>query len=182
MSIAAFVLGVIGVVLSAFALSWQALSYRCSGRKPHLVAIIALQQESNLVVVPASADAVELVQAAGGGGDRVLVGVEVSNRGRSALHISGWLWRSDPAGISVNPPESLGQTTPYDIPPGATATFLCAPDILRDLARELADRGISPSNIYPYVISGGRMFTAKQFSTSVAALFTEPDTSDNEPS
>jgi hypothetical protein len=172
-TVAAFVLGLVGTVLAAGSLVWTGWQHM-RRQPPKLVPVVAFQGVGNLSVVPATADAADLITAAIAAENPIHVGVEVLNRDRLPLHVSGWFWGHHPTGHSVHPPETIGQSLPCDIGPGATATFLSAPSVFA----KSPGSDESPSRFYPYVISNGRAFKAKPFAAQIAAIFAKADHGD----
>jgi hypothetical protein len=169
-TVAAFVLGLIGTVLATVSLSCPAAS-RHRRQRPKLVSVVALSREGNLSALPATPDIAELVTTELASGNPIFVGVEVINRGRLPLHVSGWFWGFDATGRAVHPRNTVGQSMPCQIEPGATATFLAAPSIFA--ASSAADA--IAARVHPFIVCHGRRIKAEPFAAQVAAIFASTD-------
>jgi hypothetical protein len=168
-SVAAFVLGIIGTLLAAASLTWNIVSYLATGVRPRLTPVVGVLSRTGLLAAPATRDVSNaLVSAAKQSRGRFVVGVEVTNAGRAPMHVSYWALQADPSTVSAVPGEDqqLGARPPCDIVPGATETFVTE---LRS-ARVLAAGGKAaeqPQQVVVTVSSGGRMYKSKPI---VAAL------------
>ncbi|WP_343577710.1 hypothetical protein [Mycobacterium sp.] len=174
MTVAAFVLGLIGTVLAAGSLGWQVWSFRLQGARPKLTPIVGFLTAGGLVSNDATRDFRDSLksavsQAAPG---PFVIGVTVVNDGRAPFHVTGWAVRADPSTVSfvVLDNQIGGPPIPCDIAPGAEATFVTELINGRALATagEAADG--KPQRITLTVSSGSRTFTTKPVVPALLAL------------
>lgn len=153
MSVAGFVLGLVGTVLSVALLTWQLLRLR-TGPAAKLPPVVGLLTPDGLVTNDAGGQArASLENAAEQLPDgRYVIGVRVVNTGRTPLPVAGWAVRCDPDGASLQPTRALGTPVPYDIPPGQTALFLAELQHVTAFAAAMAQ----PRRIVLTVSSRGR--------------------------
>jgi hypothetical protein len=164
-TVAAFVLGIIGTVLAAASLAWQVASFVYQGARPKLTPVVGIVTPGGMVTHDATRDAREgLVHAAAQlPPGPLIIGVKVVNAGRAPFHVAGWAIRADPGGPSLMPVDvPIGGTAiPHDIPPGANANFITELQHVHRFALT-AERveGRRP-RIVATVSSGGRTYVSK---------------------
>lgn len=124
MTVAAFVLGIIGAVTGALSIGWSVAQFVLTGARPNLTPVVCILSGGKLYAMPATKDVRQDLQGSLANlGGKVVVGVEVVNAGRSPFHVTGWAWRTDPAGISAMDKGPQGPRPPHEIAPGASQTF-----------------------------------------------------------
>lgn len=165
MTVAAFVLGIIGTVLAAASLGWQVLSFLLQGARPKLTPIVGFLTTDGIVTNVATRDVRAAVRAAAEQLTPVgppIVGVEVVNAGWASFHVAEWQIRANPNGASFSVlGDPIGSpAVPCDIPAGARKTFFMHLDGARNLA--LGCEGIDgkPQRIVVTVSSGGRTYVS----------------------
>lgn len=165
MTVAAFVLGIVGTVLAAGSLGWQVWSFVLQGARPKLAPVIGFLTAGGLVSSDATRDVRESIKSAASQvtPGPLVIGVKVVNDGRAPFHVTGWAVRADPSTISfaVLDNQIAGPTIPCDLPPSGEATFVT--ELVN--ARALANGGQAvdgkPQQITLTVSSGSRKFTTK---------------------
>lgn len=162
MSVAGFVLGLVGTVLAVASLGWQLVAQRMQRPRPKLTPVVGRLTRDGLVTNDASRDVREsLANIAEQLEDiPLIIGVKVVNAGREPFHVAGWAVRSDPDGTSLVPLEKpiAGAAVPHDIPPGGCALFLT--ELQHTYRFAAAVEGESP-RIVLTVSSGTRTYATK---------------------
>lgn len=165
MTVAAFVLGLLGFGLAASSLTWQVYTFLMQGARPKLTPVIGMLTSGGMVTNDATRDIraslVSVAEQLQPG--PLIVGVKVVNAGRASFHVAGWAIRADPGGTSFNVlGEQIGSpAVPCDIPAGAEQIFFMHLDGATNLKRG-ADRIESkPQQIVATVMSGGRTFVSE---------------------
>ena len=173
MTVAAFVLGILGFGVGLASLTWQVVSFLLQGARPKLTPIIGIRSSGGLVHNDATRDVREsLVSAARQVPPGPLViGVKVVNAGRAPFHIAEWALRSDPSATSLKQLDNaLGApAVGCDIAPGASEIFFTELNNAYALAQ--AGRAVDgkPQRIVLTVASGGRTYKSKPvFSANLA--------------
>jgi hypothetical protein len=172
-TVAAFVLAVIGTITAAVSLTWNIVTFLLQGARPKLTPIIGMRTAGGLVQHDATRDVREsLVSAARQVPPGPLViGVKVVNAGRAPFHVAEWALRSDPSTTSfkqlANP---LGSpAVPCDIAPNATEIFFTELNNAYALAQAGQAVDDKPQRIVLTVSSGGRTYKSKPvFSANLA--------------
>lgn len=166
-TVAAFVLGVLGFGVGIASLTWQVYTFLMQGARPKLTPVIGMLTAggSGIVTSDATRDIREsLVSVAKQlQPGPPIVGVKVVNAGRASFHVAEWAIRADPCGTSFNVVgEQIGSpVVPCDIPAGAQQTFFMYLDAATNL-KAGADRiEGAPQQIVATVSSGGRTFASK---------------------
>ena len=165
MTVAAFVLAVLGFGLAASSLTWQVYTFLMQGARPKLTPIIGMLTPPGILTNDATRDIrSSLVSAAKQlPPGPLIVGVTVVNAGRAPFHVAKWSIRADPSGTSFGViGEQIGSPeVPCDIPAGAERTFFMYLDAATNL-KSGADRiEGKPQQIVATVSSGGRTFVSK---------------------
>lgn len=174
MTVAAFVLAVLGFGIGVASLTWQVYTFLMQGARPKLTPIIGMLTPPGMVTTDATRDIrASLVSAAKQlrPGPRI-VGVKVVNAGRAPFHVAGWAIRADPGGASFNVVgEQIGSPeVPCDIPSGAERTFFMYLDAATNL-KSGADRiEGTPQRIVATVSSGGRTYISKPIAPENLAI------------
>lgn len=167
MTVAAFVLGVLGFGLSVASGSWQVYSFLMQGARPKLTPIIGmltgdgigiLTNDATRDVRPSLARAAKQLHPG-----PLIVGVKVVNAGRAPFHVAGWAIRADPSGTSFNVVgEQIGSAAvPCEIPAGGEQTFFMFLDGATNLKSGMDRIDGTPQQIVATVSSGGRTFVSK---------------------
>lgn len=166
MTIAAFVLGVLGFGVGVASLSWNIIAFLYQGARPKLTPLVGvLPPGGPLITVDATKDRGDSLirSAAQLPPGCPVVGVKVVNAGRAPFHIAGWAVRADPSRVSfvVMGNQIFGPDIPHDLPPGADAIFLT--DLLNARALASASEAAEnrPQRVVITVSSGGRTFETK---------------------
>jgi hypothetical protein len=173
-TVAAFVLGVIGTVFAAASLTWQVVSFLLQSARPKLTPVVGLLTPGGLVTNDASRDVREsLVHAATQlPPGPLIIGVKVVNAGRAPFHVAGWAIRADPGGTSLVPVDVPvgGTEVPHDIPPGASAMFITEMQHAHRFA-DVAERvEARRPQIVLTVSSGGRTCVSKPIAPENVAI------------
>jgi hypothetical protein len=163
-TVAAFVLAVLGFGVGVSSLTWQVYTFLMQGARPKLTPIVGMLTPGGILTNDATRDVRYSIESAvkqmppG----PLIVGVKVVNAGRASFHVADWNIRADPSGVSFNVlGEQLGSpTVPCDIPAGAERTFYMHFDAARTL-KTGADRIEGKTHrIVATVSSGGRTFAS----------------------
>lgn len=177
MTVAAFVLSVIAIVLAATSLGWQVVTILRARPRPKLTPVIARLTPEGLVTNDASSDVCEaLLNAAEAVPDgQLLIGVKVVNAGRVPFQVDGWAIRADPVGTSLVPVDKpvAGAEVPNEIAPGASATFLTELQHARHFAEAVAGDPDQPARTVLTVSSGVRTYTTKLVTAELLSLVSE---------
>jgi hypothetical protein len=128
-SVAALVLGIVGTVLAAWALTWNIVSFLLQGARPRLTPVVGvLTPDAGHLLTPATGSMSDtLRQTIEQFDGPLVVGVQVTNAGRVPFHVAGWGIRPESANHTFVPARNeLGvpPRTTCDIAPGAHALFL----------------------------------------------------------
>ncbi|MGC2654992.1 MAG: hypothetical protein WA317_15685, partial [Mycobacterium sp.] len=123
MTVAAFILAVVGFGVGAASLTWQVYTFLMQGARPKLTPIIGMLTPPGILTNDASRDiraslasAAKQLQPG-----PLIVGVKIVNAGRGPFHVAGWAIRADPGGTSFKVVgEQIGSPgVPCDIPASA---------------------------------------------------------------
>ncbi|ORA15048.1 hypothetical protein [Mycobacterium asiaticum] len=175
MSVAGFVLGLVGTVLAVASLGWQLVTQRMQRPRPKLTPVVGRLTPDGLVTNDASRDVREsLADIAEQLEDiPLIIGVKVVNAGREPFHVAGWAVRSDPDGTSLVPLEKpiAGADVPHDIPPGGCALFLTE---LQHAYRFAAGAEGESPRIVLTVSSGARTYATKPVAPEVFSGLSRP--------
>jgi hypothetical protein len=177
MTLAAFILAVIGTITATAALTWNILTFLRQGVRPKLTPIVGFQSDSGLVFIEATRDFRDVRESLANAARQMspgplVIGVKVINAGRAPFHVAEWELRSHPSKTSLkqfnNP---LGSpAVPCDIPPSASETFFT--DLNAAYALAAAGRTIDgkPQRVVVTVSSGGHTYATKPVAPPVLAL------------
>jgi hypothetical protein len=173
--VAVFLIGVACTLLWAVVgVCWRWLR----GSPPKLTPIVGVLADNGLYTASATQDPPDWMPSVAGQAPsrfvipgRYVVGVEVTNVRRRALHLDQWALRAEPSGadIVVAAEQAVGPTPPCDIRPRGTATFLTS---LQN-ARALASAGSvdsRPQRIRATVSSGDRVYKSKPVAPTVLSI------------
>lgn len=165
MTVAAFVLGIVGTVLAAASLGWQVLSFMLQGARPQLTPVIGMSTAGGIVTNDATRDIRDALRAVAAqlSLGPLVIGVKVVNAGRAPFHVATWELRADPHGALFKfLDDPIGSpAVPCDIPPGAQETFFMRLDGARVLASGCEEIDGKPQRIVVTVSSGGRTYVSK---------------------
>ena len=174
MTVAAFVLGVIGTVFAAASLTWQVASFLLQGARPKLTPVVGIRTPGGLVTNDATRDVRESLRSAAAQlpPGPMVMGVKIVNAGRAPFHVAGWAVRSDPSTTSfvVLDNQIGGTAVPCDIAPGAEEIFVTELIHARALAAASEAVDEKPQRIVLTVSSGGRTFMTKPVLPALLAL------------
>lgn len=191
MSVAGFVLGLIGTVLGVVSLGWQVATFLRRRPRPKLTAVVGRLTPEGLLTNDASGDVRgSLMDAAEQlDGIPLIIGVKVANAGGSPFHVAGWAIRSESDGTSLMPVEKSigGADFPHVIPPGGNAVFLtelqhahrfaCTPEVehTADSAETegteiQSAEAVEPPRIVLTVSSGARTYATKPIAPELISL------------
>jgi hypothetical protein len=163
-TVAAFILAIVGTVLAAGSLGWQVLSFLLQGARPKLTPIVGFRTPGGIVTNVATRDVRAAVRAAAEQltAGAPIVGVKVVNAGRASFHVAKWEIRADPNGASFSfLDDPIGSpAVPCDIPAGAEETFFMHLDGARNLAAGCEGIDGKPQRIVVTVFSGGRTYVS----------------------
>ncbi|OBK16371.1 hypothetical protein [Mycobacterium asiaticum] len=175
MSVAGFVLGLIGTVLAVVSLGCHLVTWRLQRPRPKLTPVVGRLTPGGLVTNDASCDVREsLADAAEQLEDIPLIlGVKVVNAGREPFHVAGWAIRSDPDGTSLVPIEKpiAGADVPFDVAPGGSAVFLTELQHVHSFAAAGAEQA---PRIVLTVSSGARTYSTKPVAPELLLVITGP--------
>lgn len=165
MTVAAFILGVLGFGTAVASLTWQVYTFLMQGARPKLTPIIGMLVPGGVVIHEATQDArtslVNTAQQLPSG--LLVVGVKVVNAGRAPFHVAGWEVHAEPTGPSLKsidvPPG--GAAAPHDIPPGAEAMFITDLEPARALLATSEKVFNKKIRLVVRVESGGRTYASK---------------------
>lgn len=160
MSVAGFVLGLVGTVLAVIALGWQLGTFLRHRPRPKLTPLVGRLTPDGLVTNDAGSDVREALANAAERPEDTIIGVKVVNAGRLAFHVAGWAIRSNADGTSLVPLEKpiAGAEIPHDIPPGGTAVFLTELQHAQHFAEGTTSE---PTQFVLTVTSGARTYATK---------------------
>lgn len=174
MTVAAFVLGVLGFGVGVASLTWQVYTFLIQGARPRLTPVIGLHYERGLITNDASDDAREalLAHVAQFPPGQLVIGVRVVNAGRAPFHVARWAMRSDPAGTLFVPVDDpIGcPAIPCDIPAGAEETFFTGLINIRGLASISEAVNSDRQRLVATVSSGGRTYVSKPVAAENLAI------------
>lgn len=119
MTVATFVLAVLGFGVGVSSLTWQIYTFLMQGARPKLTLVIGLHYGSGLVTNDATRDVRQSIRSAAEQlpAGALIIGVKIVNAGRAPFHVAGWALRSDPAGTSFVPVDN-----PIDARPSRTTS------------------------------------------------------------
>jgi hypothetical protein len=165
-SVAALVLGIVGTVLAAWALTWNIVSFLLQGARPRLTPVVGvLTPDAGHLLSPATGSMSEtLRQTIEQFEGPLVVGVQVANAGRVPFHVAGWGIRPNSTNHTFVPARNelgIPPKTTCDIAPGAHALLLTE---LVNAFAVIADHKASESPslcLRMVVFSGGRDRTSK---------------------
>lgn len=174
MTVAAFILGVLGFGVGVSSLTWQVYTFLMQGARPKLTPIIGILTSGGMVTNDATRDIrASLVSTAKQlPPGPLIVGVKVVNAGRAPFHVARWAIRADPSGTSFNVlGEQIGSPeVPCDIPAGAEEIFFMYLNAATNL-KSGADRiEGTPQQIVATVLSGGRTYVSKPIARENLAI------------
>jgi hypothetical protein len=168
-TVAAFVLGIIGAVLATGSLGWNIASFVLQGARPKLTPVVGPNYGGGAFPIDATKDVRPFLrsveaQLKADAAERI-IGVTVVNKGRADLRVTGWAFRGLPAGTVFLPPEVAGcPSVPCSIPPGDEQTFFTTLGRIRLVtAFNEAVGGGRPQRLVVTVTSGGKTCTSKPF-------------------
>lgn len=173
-TVAAFVLGLLGFGVAISSLTWQVYTFLMQGARPKLTPILGMLTPGGMVTNDATRDVrASLVSAAKQlAPGPLIVGVKVVNAGRAPFHVADWAIRADPSGTAFHVVgEQIGSpTVPCDIPAGAEKTFFMYLDAAQTL-KSGADRiEGKPQRIVATVSSGGRTYISEPIAPENLAI------------
>ncbi|QSM92998.1 hypothetical protein I3U40_18250 [Mycobacteroides abscessus subsp. abscessus] len=167
MTVAAFVLGLLGTVVAVASLTWQVYTFLMQGARPKLTPIVGISTPDGLAHNDATRDVREsLASAAQQLSPGVLVaGVHVVNAGRGSFHVASWELRTDPGGTAFKTVDVLpgGTAVPCDISPGAEAIFIMELEQAQFLFAASERIEGRQHRMVAAVSSGGRSYRTKPF-------------------
>ncbi|MGA9675404.1 MAG: hypothetical protein WBR28_09180 [Mycobacterium sp.] len=165
MTVAAFVLAVIGAITAAVSLTWNIVAFLLQGARPKLTPIIGMRNAGGLVHNDATRDVRESIVSAARQvpPGPLVIGVKVVNAGRAPFHVAEWALRSDPSKTSLKQLDNpLGSpAVPCDIAPSATEIFFTELNNAYALAQAGQTIDNKPQRIVLTVSSGGRTYKSK---------------------
>ena len=165
MTVAAFVLGVLGFGLAASSLTWQIYTFLMQGARPKLTPVIGMLTAGGILTNDATRDIRRSLASAAKQlqPGPLIVGVKVVNAGRASFHVAKWAIRADPNGASFNVlGDPIGSpTVPCDIAAGAEETFFMHFNGATNLKTGIDRLDGTPQRIVATVVSGGRTYVSK---------------------
>jgi hypothetical protein len=173
-TIAAFVLGVLGFGVGVSSLTWQVYTFLMQGARPKLTPIVGMLTPGGILTNDATRDVRYSIESAAKQmpPGPLIVGVKVVNAGRATFHVADWNIRADPTGMCFKVlGEQMGSpTVPCDIAAGAEEIFFMHYDAARTL-KSGADAVEGKSHrIVATVSSGGRTFASKPIAPKSLSL------------
>lgn len=175
MTVAAFVLAIVGTITAAVSLTWNILTFLWQGARPKLTPIVGFRSSAGLIYHDATLDNVrELLEHAAQQvpAGAFVVGVKVINAGRASFHVAEWGVSTMPNKTSFKTLESFmdSPTVPCDISPGASQIFFT--ELNAAYALRAADESVygKSQRVVVTVSSGGRTYTTKPVSPGALAL------------
>jgi hypothetical protein len=175
MTVAAFVLGLLGFGVAVSSLTWQVYTFLMQGARPKLTPVVGYHYGGGLLTNDASRDVRESLRSATAQfppGGQLVVGVNVVNAGRAPFHVAKWAIRVDPARtsfVSVDDPQGC-PSVPHDIAPGAEATFFTGLVNIRALSAASGAIDRRRQLVVATVTSGGRTYTSKPIAPENIAI------------
>jgi hypothetical protein len=161
-TVAAFVLGVIGAITGAASLGWNIVSFLLQGARPQLTPIVGILTAGGLAHADATRDMRQSLASAVNQlpPGQLVVGVKVVNAGRAPFHVGRWALRSDPSATSLTQFDATpgSRAVPCDIAPGASETFYTALNDAYALAAAGRTVDGKPQRIVVTVESGGSTY------------------------
>jgi hypothetical protein len=174
-TVAAFVLALIGTITATASLTWNIVSFLLQGARPKLTPVVGFPSGGGLIYVDATRD--DAREAPMSAAQQMppgpfVIGVKVINAGRAPFHVAEWALRSDPSKTSLKQFDNpLGSpAVPYDIAPGASETFFTELNAASALAAASKTVDGKPQYVVVTVLSGGRTYTTKPVAPLVLAL------------
>lgn len=167
MTVAAFILAVLGFGVAVSSLTWQVYTFLMQGARPKLTPVIGYHYGAGLLTNDATRDVSASLRSAVSQfpPGQFVVGVNVVNAGRAPFHVAQWAIRVDPAGASyVSTDDPIGcPAVPHDIAPGAEATFFTGIVNIRALSAASGAIDTRRQKVIATVTSGGRTYKSKPF-------------------
>jgi hypothetical protein len=174
MTVAAFVLGIIGALLAAASLTWNIVAFLFQGARPKLTPVIGMLTAGGIVTDDATRDVRDSLRSAAAQlpAGPLIIGVKVVNAGRAPFHVADWELRADPHGANFKVlDDPIGSpAVPCDIPAGAQKTFFMHLDGARTLASGCEAIDGKPQRIVATVSSGGRTYVSKPVEPALLTL------------
>jgi hypothetical protein len=158
-TLAAVVLGIVGTVLAAWALTWNIVSFLLQGARPRLTPVVGvLAPDAGHLLSPATGLMSDtLRQTIEQFDGPLVVGVQVANAGRLPFHVAGWGIRPESANHTFVPARNelgIPPNTTCDIAPGAHALLLT--ELVNAFAVIADDKATESLCLRMVVFSGGR--------------------------
>jgi hypothetical protein len=173
-TVAAFILAVLGFGVGVASLTWNIVSFLWQGARPKLTPIVGFRSPGGLVWNDASRDVRESLASAAKQmpPGPLVIGVKVVNAGRAPFHVAEWALCSDPSKTSLKQFDNpLGSpVVGCDIAPGASETFFTELNAAYALASASQAIDGKPQRIMVTVSSGGRTYVSKPVATANLAL------------
>nr|WP_173283642.1 hypothetical protein [Rhodococcus sp. NS1] len=175
MTVAAFVLSVLGFGIAVASLTWQVYTFLMQGARPALTPVVGLLTVGGgLVTNDATRDVRASLMSAAAQlpPGQLIVGVKVVNAGRAPFHVAKWALRADPSGavFQVMGEQVGSPSVPCDIPPGAEQIFFMYLDGAVNLRRSLESVEGAPQRIVATVSSGGRTYASKPIAAELLSI------------
>jgi hypothetical protein len=155
MTAATLIVAVVGVVLAAGSLIWQAMTFVLSGPRVRVTLEAGLAGPGGVMVGPLEAYTIDGRAAleAQGYTERVVV-VRAINDGRSRARVDYWLILFGNQASFSNPLDPRNPELPYRLEPGESAIWLVRVADLDALQRKFVDRSAYASLIWAVVRLG----------------------------
>lgn len=143
MQVATFVIATLSLLVALTALGWNITQWRLSGGRPRATLVLgALAPGGAIVAEPGFDLARNFDQLAAQGYDRRVIGVRVTNTGRTAIRVQRWAVQCEDSGIAYVPlADAIGPTLPYSVEAGAQESWLV--DLQTASALTYANEGVS---------------------------------------
>lgn len=174
MTLAAFILGVLGFGVASASLTWQVYTFLMQGARPKLTPIIGIRSAGGLLHNDATRDVRKSLASAAAQvpPGPLIIGVKVVNAGRAPFHVAEWAVRSDPSKTSLKQfDNSLGSSAaPCDIAPGASEMFFTELNAAYALTQAAQTIDGKPQHAVLTVSSGGRTYVSKPVAGENLAL------------
>ncbi|BBZ74387.1 hypothetical protein [Mycobacterium paraseoulense] len=174
MTVAAFILGIIGTLTGCLSFGWGIAQFVLTGARPKLTPVVCILSGGKLYAMPATKNVREDIQGSLAHlGGKIVVGVEVVNAGRSPFHVIGWAWRTDPSGIAAVEKDPQGQRPPCEVGAGASKTFVTEPGGVVAAVKGSRAKGVEPRTVYAWVSSGGRDYKSRPLPPEIVTMLEE---------
>jgi hypothetical protein len=175
MTLAAFILAVLGFGIAVSSLTWQVYTFLMQGARPKLTPVVGYHYGGGLVANDnATRDVRDSLRSAAAQlpPGQLVVGVKVVNAGRAPFHVARWAIRSDPSGTTFVPTDNPTGCPPIpcDIPPGAEQIFFT--ELANGRALTAASGAIDsrPQRLVATVSSSGRTHVSKPVAPANLAI------------